>query len=53
LTAFHTQQLEYTYYQIGGDQRAMSVATTWGALSLYITFINLFQFILSLLSPRN
>jgi uncharacterized protein len=53
LTAFHTQQLKYTYYQIGGDQRAMSVATTWGALSLYITFINLFQFILSLLSPRN
>jgi FtsH-binding integral membrane protein len=41
------------YYQLGGDQRAMSVATTYGALSLYINFINLFQFILSLMSPRN
>lgn len=53
LTAFDTQRLKYTYYALGGDQRAMSVATTFGALSLYINFINLFQFILSLLSPRN
>jgi uncharacterized protein len=53
LTAFDTQRLKYMYYQIGGDQRAASVATTFGALSLYINFINLFQFILSLMSPRN
>jgi len=53
LVAFDTQRLKNMYYQLGGDQRAMSVATTFGALSLYINFINLFQFILSLLSPRN
>ncbi|MGE3867528.1 MAG: Bax inhibitor-1 family protein [Hyphomonadaceae bacterium] len=53
LTAFDTQRLKYMYYQLGGDQRAMAVGTTFGALSLYLNFINLFQFILSLLSPRN
>ena len=53
LVAFDTQRLKNMYYQLGDDQRAMSVATTFGALSLYLNFINLFQFILSLLSPRN
>ena len=53
LVAFDTQRLKNMYYQLGGDQRAMSVATTYGALSLYINFINMFQFILSLMSPRN
>jgi FtsH-binding integral membrane protein len=53
LTAFDTQRLKFMYYQVGGDQRAASVATTFGALSLYINFVNLFQFILSLMSPRN
>ena len=53
LTAFDTQRLKFMYYQLGGDARAMSVATTFGALSLYINFVNLVQFILSLLSPRN
>jgi hypothetical protein len=52
ITAWETQQLKYQYYELGGDQRAMSVATTYGALNLYITFINLFRFILTLLSPR-
>lgn len=52
ITAWETQQLKYQYYQLGGDQRAMSVATTYGALNLYITFINLFRFILTLLAPR-
>lgn len=53
LTAFDTQRLKYMYYQLGGDARAASVGTTFGALSLYLNFINLFQFILSLMSPRN
>lgn len=52
ITAWETQQLKYMYYEIGGDQRAMSVATTMGALNLYITFINLFRFFLTLLSSR-
>ena len=50
LIAFDTQRLKFQYYELGGNERAMSVATTYGALSLYINFINLFQFILSLMS---
>ncbi len=53
LTAFDTQRLKFMYYQLGGDARAASVHSTFGALSLYLNFVNLFQFILSLLSPRN
>jgi FtsH-binding integral membrane protein len=53
LTAYDTQRLKYMYFELGGDTRGMSVATTFGALSLYLNFINLFQFILSLMSPRN
>jgi len=46
LTAYDTQRLKMSYYQLGGDQAAMSVATSWGALSLYLDFVNLFQFLL-------
>ncbi len=53
LTAFDTQRLKYTYFELQGDQRSMAVATSYGALSLYLNFINLFQFILSLMSPRS
>jgi FtsH-binding integral membrane protein len=53
LTAFDTQRLKHMYYQVGGDQRAASVATTYGALSLYLDFINMFMFILRLMSPRS
>ncbi len=53
LTAYDTQRLKNMYYQLGGDRRAMAVGSTYGALSLYLNFINLFQFILSLLSSRN
>jgi hypothetical protein len=53
LTAFDTQRLKYMYYELGGDQRALSVGSTFGALSLYLNFVNLFQFILSLITPRD
>ncbi len=52
LTAFDTQRLKHTYYALGGDQRSMAVATNYGALSLYLDFVNLFQFIMSLMSRR-
>jgi FtsH-binding integral membrane protein len=52
LTAFDTQRLKYQYYQLGGDARSMAVATNYGALSLYLDFINLFQFIMSMMSRR-
>ena len=45
--AYDTQRLKMTYYQLGGDQQAMGVATGFGALSLFINFVNLFQFLLA------
>ena len=52
LIAYDTQRLKMTYYELGGDQSAMSVATSYGALSLYLDFINLFQFLLALFGNR-
>jgi FtsH-binding integral membrane protein len=52
LTAYDTQRLKMTYYALGGNQNAMGVATSYGALSLYINFINMFQFLLALFGSR-
>jgi len=53
LIAYDTQRLKMSYYQMGGDKTAMGVATNFGALNLYLNFINLFQFLLSILGkPR-
>ena len=52
LIAFDTQKLKMTYYALGGNQAAMNVATSFGALRLYLDFINLFQFLMSLFGVR-
>jgi FtsH-binding integral membrane protein len=52
LTAYKTQMIKFSYYEFGGNERAMSVGTTYAALSLYITFINLFLFILRIMGGR-
>ena len=52
LIAYDTQKLKMTYYDLGGNQSAMGVATNFGALSLYLDFINLFQFLLNLFGGR-
>ncbi len=52
LIAYDTQRLKMTYYELGGNEAAMGVATNWGALSLYLDFINLFQFLLAFLGDR-
>ncbi len=46
LIAYDTQRLKMTYYELGGNDAALSVATSYGALSLYLDFINLFRFLL-------
>jgi hypothetical protein len=46
LIAYDTQRLKMMYYNLGGDQAGMSVATSYGALSLYLDFVNLFRFLL-------
>ncbi len=52
LIAYDTQRLKMTYYALGGDQQAMGVATGFGALSLFINFVNLFQFLLAFMGGR-
>lgn len=52
LIAVDTQRLKLTYYELGGDQSAISVATSFGALSLFINFVNLFLFLLRLFGSR-
>ena len=52
LIAYDTQRLKMTYYELGGDRESSAVATNFGALSLYLNFINLFQFLLSIFGAR-
>ena len=52
LIAYDTQRLKMTYYALGGNQAALGVATGFGALSLFINFVNLFQFLLSFMGNR-
>jgi FtsH-binding integral membrane protein len=50
LIAYDTQRLKLAYYDLGEDAGELSIATSEGALSLYINFINLFQFLLMLMN---
>ena len=52
LIAYDTQRLKMTYYQLQGHGEAMGAATSFGALSLYLNFINLFQFLLAFIGNR-
>jgi FtsH-binding integral membrane protein len=52
LTAYDTQRIKDEYYMVLGDAAAMSKAAVWGALSLFLDFVNLFQLLLSLLGDR-
>jgi uncharacterized protein len=52
LIAYDTQRLKLMYYQLGGDETSSAVATNVGALELYLDFINLFQFLLSIFGSR-
>lgn len=51
LTAFDTQRLKHEYTEGLAGEAAMK-AQVWGALSLYLNFINLFQLLLSLFGQR-
>ncbi|MCC5996938.1 MAG: Bax inhibitor-1/YccA family protein [Oceanicaulis sp.] len=53
VTAWQTQNLKLTYAEIAGDERSMAVMTYYGALNLYIAFVNMFQVILMLLGNRD
>jgi len=51
LTAYDTQRLKATYVQVAGTPYVEKVAIM-GALSLYLDFINMFQFLLSFMGDR-
>jgi FtsH-binding integral membrane protein len=52
LTAADTQKIKQTYDYVAGTDMA-GKAAIMGALTLYLDFINLFQFLLSFLGNRN
>jgi hypothetical protein len=52
LIAAQTQAVKLVYYQVAGDETSMAVATNFGALSLYLDFVNLFQFLLIIFGGR-
>ena len=54
LTAFNTQEIKNTYvaHAVHGDQEWLDKATSDGALSLYISFLNMFQFLLMFMGQQ-
>ena len=53
LTAYDTQKLKEMYLYGDGDGEAAAKVSVIGALTLYLDFINMFQFLLALLGNRN
>ncbi|MEX0583997.1 MAG: Bax inhibitor-1/YccA family protein [Sneathiella sp.] len=52
LTAFDTQRIKSEYYH-GHSQEVLEKGAIMGAVSMYLNFLNLFMFMLSLLGNRN
>ena len=53
LTAYDTQRIKDTYYEVAGNAAAASKMAIMGALSLYLDFINMFTSMLSLFGNRD
>ncbi len=53
LTAYDTQRLKDEYAIVAHDHDAVKQASIFGALSLYLDFVNMFQFMLSLFGSQN
>ena len=54
LTAYNTQEIKSTYvaHASHGDQEWLDKAASDGALSLYISFLNMFQFLLMFMGQQ-
>jgi FtsH-binding integral membrane protein len=52
LTAYDTQRIKDTYYEVANDATAMAKGAIMGALKLYLDFINMFVMLLQLLGRR-
>lgn len=46
LTAWDTQRLKHSYYELGGNAEMAGRVSIMGALSLYLNFLNMFLFLL-------
>jgi FtsH-binding integral membrane protein len=53
LTAWDTQKLKEQYDYVSSDSTMMAKASVMGALTLYLDFINMFQFLLAIFGNRN
>jgi uncharacterized protein len=53
LTAYDTQKLKEMYLHGNLDREAAAKVSVFGALTLYLDFINMFQFLLALVGNRN
>ena len=53
LTAYDTQKLKEMYLYGNLDSESAAKASVFGALTLYLDFINMFQFLLALVGNRN
>jgi FtsH-binding integral membrane protein len=53
LTAYDTQKLKEMYLYGNYDGEAAAKASVYGALTLYLDFINMFQFLLAFMGNRN
>ena len=51
LTAYDTQRIKSLYFHVAGTEM-MGKTVIMGALSLYLDFINMFQFLLSFMGNR-
>lgn len=52
LTAYETQAIRRSYYEVGGNPEIAAKVSILGALNLYSSFINIFIFLLQLLGNR-
>jgi FtsH-binding integral membrane protein len=53
LTAYDTQKLKEMFVYGDYDSEAAAKVSIFGALTLYLDFINMFQFLLALVGNRN
>jgi uncharacterized protein len=52
LTAYDTQRIKDTYYELSGNAELLAKSAIMGALSLYLDFINMFISLLNLFGSR-
>ena len=52
MTAYDTQRIKDTYYEVANDATATAKGAIMGALNLYLDFINMFVMLLQLFGRR-